>query len=196
MSIPNTAFSASSQPCISNRPVAATQGDAQHSRQAEPSVVAAAALQPQQGSQILEVDDGRHQDQRQQRQQQHRDAVIAAVAAAATASTSPEKSPNKAAARPLDATSGAMADIEHVMGGHVQECRHTYKDAVLFGRRCQALSKVRVLWMLPKWMFLTRTALGVLLRLQRFHFPQRAQGMARAVPLCAKHEAGVLRNAR
>jgi hypothetical protein len=147
MSIPNTALSASSQPRVSARPVAATQRDALQSRQAELLVVAAAARQPtqqQHGSQIL------HVEQQDQRRQDQRDDVIAAVDAAATAAASQEKSPIKSAARTLDATSGAMADIEQVMGSHVQECRHTYKDAVLFGRRCQALSKVRVSLPLPR----------------------------------------------
>jgi hypothetical protein len=37
---------------------------------------------------------------------------------------------------------------------------------------------------------------GVLLRLQGLHFPQGVQGVARALPLRAEHEAGVLRDAR
>ena len=148
MSIPNTAFSASSQPGVSSRPVAATQRDAQLSRQAAPVAAAATEQARQQGSQILTVDGVQYQDQRQQRQQQQRDAVVAAVAASAAAAASQEKSPVKAHARPSDVTSGVMADLEQAMSLHVQECRHTYKDAVLFGRRCQALSKVLLRWSL------------------------------------------------
>ena len=36
---------------------------------------------------------------------------------------------------------------------------------------------------------------GMLLRLQRLHFSQGAQAVARALSFCAEHEAGVLRDA-
>ena len=36
---------------------------------------------------------------------------------------------------------------------------------------------------------------GMLLRLQRLHFPQGAQAVARALSFCAEYEAGVLRDA-
>ena len=88
------------------------------------------------------VDDAQHLDHSKQHQQQHCDAVLAGVAAVAVASSNQEKSPVEVQARHLDATSGFLADLELKMAQHVQECRHTYKDAVLFGRRCQALSKV------------------------------------------------------
>jgi hypothetical protein len=35
----------------------------------------------------------------------------------------------------------------------------------------------------------------MLLRLQRLHFPQGAQAVARALSFCAEYEAGVLRDA-
>ena len=87
---------------------------------------------------MLAVDDVQHLDH----SKQHRDAVLAGVAAVAVASSNQEKSPVDVQARPLDATNGFLADLELTMAKHVQECRHTYKDAVLFGRRCRALSKV------------------------------------------------------
>jgi hypothetical protein len=88
------------------------------------------------------VDDVQHLDHSKQHQVQHRDSVVAGVATVAVASSSQEKSPVEVQARPLEATSGVLADLELTMAEHVQECRHTYKDEVLFGRRCQALSKV------------------------------------------------------